>query len=110
MAYAEMVLRDISRLDDALKRMDVMPLGSGALAGTTYPLDRTITAKLLGFSQISQNSLDGVSDRDFCAEIAFDASLIMVHLSRFCEELVLWCSCLLYTSGEHFPSGSGKRL
>ena len=92
MAYVEMVLRDISRLDDALKRMDVMPLGSGALAGTTYPLDRTITAKLLGFSQISQNSLDGVSDRDFCAEIAFDASLIMVHLSRFCEELVLWCS------------------
>lgn len=92
MAYAEMVLRDISRLEDALKRMDVMPLGSGALAGTTYPLDRTITAKLLGFSQVSQNSLDGVSDRDFCAEIAFDASLIMVHLSRFCEELVLWCS------------------
>ena len=92
MAYAEMLLRDLSRLEDALKRMDVMPLGSGALAGTTYPLDRTITAKLLGFSQISQNSLDGVSDRDFCAEIAFDASLIMVHLSRFCEELVLWCS------------------
>ena len=92
MAYAEMLLRDLSRLEDALKRMDVMPLGSGALAGTTYPLDRTITAKLLGFSQISQNSLDGVSDRDFCAEIAFDASLVMVHLSRFCEELVLWCS------------------
>ena len=62
MAYAEMLLRDLSRLEDALKRMDVMPLGSGALAGTTYPLDRTITAKLLGFSQISQNSLDGVSD------------------------------------------------
>ncbi len=92
MAYTEMLLRDLSRLEDALKRMDVMPLGSGALAGTTYPLDRTITAKLLGFSQISQNSLDGVSDRDFCAEIAFAASLIMVHLSRFCEELVLWCS------------------
>ncbi len=92
MAYAEMLLRDLSRLEDALRRMDVMPLGSGALAGTTYPLDRTITARLLGFSQISQNSLDGVSDRDFCAEIAFDASLIMVHLSRFCEELVLWCS------------------
>ena len=63
MAYAEMLLRDLSRLEDALKRMDVMPLGSGALAGTTYPLDRTITAKLLGFSQVSQNSLDGVSDR-----------------------------------------------
>lgn len=92
MAYAEMLLRDISRLEDALKRMDVMPLGSGALAGTTYPLDRQLTAKLLGFSQVSQNSLDGVSDRDFCAEIAFAASLVMVHLSRFCEELVLWCS------------------
>ena len=92
MAYAEMLLRDLSRLEDALKRMDVMPLGSGALAGTTYPLDRTITAKLLGFSQVSQNSLDGVSDRDFCAEIAFAMGLVMVHLSRFCEELVLWCS------------------
>lgn len=92
MAYAEMLLRDLSRLDDALKRMDVMPLGSGALAGTTYPLDRIATAKMLGFSQVSHNSLDGVSDRDFCAEIAFAASLIMVHLSRFCEELILWCS------------------
>ena len=92
MAYCEMLLRDLSRFDDAQKRMDVMPLGSGALAGTTYPLDRTITAKLLGFSQISQNSLDGVSDRDFCAEIAFAVSLAMVHLSRLCEEIVLWCS------------------
>ncbi|WP_322173365.1 argininosuccinate lyase [Acutalibacter caecimuris] len=92
MAYAEMFLRDISRLDDALKRMDVCPLGCGALAGTTYPLDRTLTAHLLGFSTPAQNSLDAVADRDFCAEIAFAASLCMVHLSRLCEELVLWCS------------------
>ncbi len=92
MAYAEMLLRDLGRFEDTLKRMDVMPLGSGALAGTTYPLDREMTAKLLGFSQVSQNSLDGVSDRDFCAETAFSVSLCMVHLSRLCEELVLWCS------------------
>ena len=92
LAYAEMLLRDLSRFEDALKRMDVMPLGSGALAGTTYPLDRELTAKLLGFSQVSQNSLDGVSDRDFCAEIAFAVSMAMVHLSRLCEEIVLWCS------------------
>ena len=92
MAYCEMLLRDLSRFADAQKRMDVMPLGSGALAGTTYPLDRQLTAKLLGFSQVSQNSLDGVSDRDFCAETAFAVSLAMVHLSRLCEEIVLWCS------------------
>ena len=92
MAYCEMLLRDLSRFADAQKRMDVMPLGSGALAGTTYPLDRQLTARLLGFSQVSQNSLDGVSDRDFCAEIAFAVSLAMVHLSRLCEEIVLWCS------------------
>ncbi len=92
MAYAEMLLRDLGRFDDALKRMDVMPLGSGALAGTTYPLDRGLTARLLGFSQVGQNSLDGVSDRDFCAEIAFAVSMCMVHLSRLCEEIVLWCS------------------
>ncbi len=92
MAYCEMFLRDLSRLKDALKRMDVMPLGSGALAGTTYPLDREYTARLLGFREISHNSLDGVADRDFCAEIAFFASMTMVHLSRLCEELVLWCS------------------
>lgn len=92
MAYCEMLLRDLSRLEDALRRMDVMPLGSGALAGTTYPLDRELTARLLGFSQVSQNSLDGVADRDFCAELAFFSSMTMVHLSRFCEELVLWCS------------------
>lgn len=92
LAYCEMLLRDIERFEDAEKRMDVMPLGSGALAGTTYSLDREITANLLGFSAVSQNSLDGVSDRDFCAEIAFAVSMVMVHLSRFCEEIILWCS------------------
>lgn len=92
MAYAEMLLRDISRMNDTLARMDVMPLGSGALAGTTYPLDREYTAQLLGFADISHNSLDGVADRDFCAEIAFVSSMTMVHLSRLCEEIILWCS------------------
>ena len=92
MAYAEMFLRDIGRMQDALKRMDVCPLGSGALAGTTYPLDRDLTAKLLGFSGVSRNSLDGVADRDFCAETAAAISLAMVHLSRFSEEIILWCS------------------
>lgn len=92
LAYAEMLLRDISRLDDAAQRMNVMPLGSGALAGTTYPLDRQYTARLLGFDDITHNSLDGVADRDFCAEIAFVCSMAMVHLSRLCEEIILWCS------------------
>ena len=92
LAYAEMFLRDIGRMQDAVKRMDVMPLGSGALAGTTYPLDRRMTATLLGFSQVSRNSLDGVSDRDFCVELASAISLAMVHLSRFSEEIILWCS------------------
>ncbi len=92
MAYAEMLLRDVSRLDDAIRRMNYSPLGSGALAGTTYPLDREMTAKLLGFTAPAQNSLDAVADRDFCAEIVFAVSLCMAHLSRLCEELVLWCS------------------
>lgn len=92
MAYCEMLLRDIRRFEEAIVHMDVMPLGSGALAGTTYPLNREYAAKLLGFSAVSMNSLDGVSDRDFCAETAFAVSLAMVHLSRFCEELILWCS------------------
>ena len=92
MAYAQMLLRDIGRVSDAAKRMDAMPLGSGALAGTTYPLNRGRVAELLGFKSISENSLDGVSDRDFCVELAAAMSLIMVHLSRFSEEIVLWCS------------------
>ena len=92
LAYGEMFLRDMGRMEDAVKRMDVMPLGSGALAGTTYPLDRRMTADLLGFAQVSRNSLDGVSDRDFCVELASAISLAMVHLSRFSEEIILWCS------------------
>ena len=92
MAYAEMLLRDMERFRQARRNMDVSPLGNGALAGTTYPLDRELSAKLLGFSDITMNSLDGVSDRDFCAETAFACSLTMMHLSRFCEELILWCS------------------
>ena len=92
MAYAEMLLRDLDRLQAAKKRMDVLPLGSCALAGTTYPLDRSLTARLLGFSGVSQNSLDGVADRDFCVDVAEAVSLVMVHLSRFSEEIILWCS------------------
>ena len=92
MAYAEMLLRDVDRLECAYRHMDEMPLGSGALATTTYPIDRTITAKLLNFDRISQNSLDGVSDRDFCMELASVLSIIMVHLSRFSEEIIMWCS------------------
>ena len=92
MAYAQMFLRDISRLDDAARRMNQCPLGSGALAGTTYPIDRELTSKLLGFDQPTANSLDGVSDRDFCIELASAISLIMTHLSRFSEEIILWCS------------------
>ncbi|MCQ2472076.1 MAG: argininosuccinate lyase [Clostridia bacterium] len=92
-AYIEMFKRDITRLDDAVKRMDVSPLGSGALAGTTYPIDRALSAKLLGFEGgYTLNTLDGVADRDFCAEIACAMSLVMVHLSRFSEEIVLWSS------------------
>ncbi len=92
MAYAEMLLRDLSRLDDCKKRMDVMPLGSGALACTTYPIDRMYTASLLDFADVTHNSLDGVSDRDFCIELTSVLSIIMVHLSRFSEEIILWCS------------------
>ena len=92
MAYFQMLRRDWQRLEDAYTRADVMPLGSGALAGTTYPLNRRRVADLLGFAEISMNSLDGVSDRDFVIEYVSDASLIMMHLSRFCEELILWSS------------------
>ena len=92
MAYCSMFLRDIDRLEDVKKRMNVCPLGSGALAGTTYPLDRNMVADLLGFDGITSNSLDGVSDRDFCIELASALSLVMVHLSRFSEEIIMWCS------------------
>ena len=90
MAYFEMFKRDITRLDDTFKRTNIMPLGSGALAGTTYPLDRQAVADELGFDSVTLNSLDGVSDRDFVIELASDLSICMMHLSRFCEELILW--------------------
>ncbi len=92
LAYGEMFLRDIGRLEDTLKRMDYSPLGSGALAGTTYPINRERTASLLGFKGATQNSLDGVSDRDFCIELASALSILMMHLSRMSEEIIMWCS------------------
>ena len=92
MAYAAMLCRDLGRLEDVKKRMNLCPLGSGALAGTTYPLNREAVAAELGFDGITLNSLDGVSDRDFCIELASALSLIMVHLSRFSEEIIMWCS------------------
>ena len=92
MAYAQMLLRDIGRLDDTLKRMNVNPLGSCALAGTTYNIDRERTSSLLDMEEPMANSLDGVSDRDFCLELASALSICMVHLSRFSEEIILWCS------------------
>lgn len=92
MAYYEMFRRDGERLNDCRGRINVMPLGSGALAGTTYPLDREFVAEQLGFDGVTQNSLDGVSDRDFVCELAFDLSMIMTHLSRFSEEIILWSS------------------
>lgn len=91
-AYSEMFLRDIDRFFALAKRMNVMPLGSAALAGTSYPIDRAMTASLLGFDEISQNSLDAVSDRDFVAEYIFNASLVMAHLSRLCEDTILYTS------------------
>ncbi|MDD3867915.1 MAG: argininosuccinate lyase [Eubacteriales bacterium] len=91
-AYAEMVARDLDRLDDWRCRMNVLPLGSGALAGTTYPLDREMVARELGFDRVCMNSLDGVSDRDFVIELAGCLALIMTHLSRLAEEVILWAS------------------
>jgi len=92
LAYFEMLQRDIDRFNDCLKRTDVMPLGSGALAGVTYNIDREFVARELGFSQISQNSMDAVSDRDFVIEYEAAASLCMMHLSRLAEEIILWSS------------------
>lgn len=91
-AYTEMLKRDVGRVEDAAKRMNYSPLGSGALAGTTYPIDRAMTAEALGFDGYTLSTLDGVSDRDFCIELASALSLIMVHLSRLSEEIVLWSS------------------
>ncbi|MBU0654862.1 MAG: argininosuccinate lyase [Gammaproteobacteria bacterium] len=92
LAWFEMLQRDFERLQDCRKRINVMPLGAAALAGTTYPIDREFTAELLGFERPARNSLDAVSDRDFAIEFTSTASLIMMHLSRFSEELVLWTS------------------
>lgn len=92
MAYVQMMQRDYSRLEDVFKRTNISPLGCGALAGTTFPIDRHYSAELLGFTDIYANSLDGVSDRDFAIEFLCAASLIMVHLSRLSEEMILWSS------------------
>ena len=92
LAYCMMLLRDAGRIDDALRRMDVSPIGCCALAGTTYETDRVMEAKALGFSAIALNSLDGVSDRDYCLELMSALSILMMHLSRLSEELILWCS------------------
>ena len=92
LAYVQMFLRDIGRLKDAAARMDTCPLGSGALASTTYPIDRAMTAARLGFAKPCENSMDGVADRDFALELLGALSVMMVHLSRFAEEIVLWCS------------------
>ena len=92
MAYAEMFKRDVERLNETYNRTDICPIGSCALAGTTYNLDREFEAKELGFSKISANSLDGVSDRDFIVELLSDISIIMMHLSRISEEIILWSS------------------
>ena len=92
LAYVEMLGRDFERMSDCRKRVNRMPLGAAALAGTTFPIKREITAELLGFEQICQNSLDAVSDRDFAIEFSAAASLVMVHLSRLSEELIIWMS------------------
>ena len=108
MAYAQMLLRDIDRLKDCKKRTLVLPLGSGALAGTTYPLDRQFVADQLGFNGICMNSMDGVSDRDFALELMSDLSILMMHLSRFSEEICLWCSWefKFVTLSDSFSTGS----
>lgn len=92
LAYASMLLRDADRLSDALKRLNVSPIGSCALAGTTFNTDRAFEAEILGFSEPCVNSIDGVSDRDFCLELMSDFAIVMMHLSRFSEEIVLWSS------------------
>ena len=92
MAYANMMKRDVIRLDNCLEGMDDMPLGSGALASTPYPIDRDFVREQLGFARVTDNSLDGVSDRDYCVELCSALSILMMHLSRFSEEIIAWCS------------------
>ena len=108
MAYAQMLLRDIDRLADCKKRTMVSPLGSGALAGTTYPLDRYMVAELLGMNGIAENSMDGVSDRDFALELMSALSIMMMHLSRFSEEICMWASWefKFVTLSDAFSTGS----
>ncbi len=108
LAYAQMFKRDIERLIDAKKRTNFSPLGSCALAGTTYPIDREMTAGLLGFDGITENSIDGVSDRDFCVELLSALSIIMMHLSRFSEEVILWSTLEFgyVTLDDAFTTGS----
>lgn len=92
LAYGQMIARDITRLEEVEKHSDVSPLGNGALAGTTYPFDRQFVAEELGFHSVTQNSLDGVSDRDFAIDFVYALSMIMMHMSRLSEEIILWCS------------------
>jgi argininosuccinate lyase len=108
LAWFEMLKRDTGRLNDCRGRLNVMPLGAAALAGTSYPIDRNFTRDLLGFSDVAENSLDAVSDRDFAIEFVFVCSLIMTHLSRFSEELVLWSSAQFdfIELGDSFCTGS----
>ena len=108
MAYFQMFKRDISRIDDFLERIDELPLGAGALAGTTFNLDRHYTAQLLGFSKPTENSLDSVSDRDFIIELAMIISVISMHLSRFSEEIIIWCTSefSFITLDDAFATGS----
>jgi len=108
LAYFEMTQRDWDRLGDVLKRVNISPLGCGALAGTTFPIDRAYSAELLGFDEIYHNSLDGVSDRDFAIEFASAASIIMVHLSRLSEEIIFWASeeFRFVTLGDSCSTGS----
>ncbi|MDR3310334.1 MAG: argininosuccinate lyase [Oscillospiraceae bacterium] len=108
MAYANMLRRDVTRLDDCLRRMDFSPLGSGAFAGTTYPIDRAFTAEKLGFAGYTENSADGVSDRDYALELLSCLAILMTHLSRFAEEVILWCSLefKFITLSDAFSTGS----
>ncbi|MGM0679864.1 MAG: argininosuccinate lyase [Pseudomonadota bacterium] len=108
LAWVEMLVRDMARLGETFKRVNVMPLGAAALAGTTYPIDREFTARELGFDSVAENSLDAVSDRDFAIELVSDASLLMMHLSRFSEELILWSSAQFdfVDLGDSFCTGS----
>ena len=108
LAWNEMLQRDSERLADCRKRVNIMPLGSAALAGTTYPIDRAFTAKALGFDMVGRNSLDGVSDRDFVIEFLSWSSLLLMHMSRFSEELILWTSSQFdwVDLGDAFCTGS----